>query len=210
MHWSCFTATFFAHYGPQFWVFVGHCRCGFSTFSHSMNSQPIRLYPAMPRTCQPCTACCEGWMRISVFDQPVYPGQACPHLGEGGCKNYPARPQNPCIDFACGWVRGDSHLPDWMRPDEAKVVVLPAWAEWRTFPVDLALPVGARIPHKALKWLMEYSKDSFRPLIYTEQEASRNGKFTGKQMVRAFGPQPFLAEMKSVIALRDSALLASA
>lgn len=99
------------------------------------------------RQCQPCTACCDGWVRINVFDQPV----------------------------------------------------LPAWTTWRTFAVDLALPVGARIPHKSLKWLQDYSKASFRPLIFTEQEVDSTGHFTGKQKVQGFGPPTFQQEMKQLI-----------
>jgi hypothetical protein len=161
------------------------------------------------RQCQPCTACCDGWLAINVFDQPVLPGKPCPHSagpltksGGGGCKIYADRPVDPCVNFACGWVKDVSHLPDWMRPSEAKVVVLPHWATWRTFPVDLAMPVGLRVPHKALTWLQAYSKKTFRPLIYTEQEADRNGHFTGKQKVFGFGPPTFQQEMSSLIAGR--------
>ncbi len=166
------------------------------------------------RQCQPCTACCDGWVRINVFDQPVLPGKPCPHSNgttngainrnaksnaSGGCKIYAERPVDPCVNFACGWVREASHLPDWMKPHLAKVIVLPQWTTWRTFPVDLALPVGARVPHKALKWLQDYSNKTFRPLIYTEQEADRNGHFTGRQQVHGWGPPTFQQEMAVLI-----------
>jgi hypothetical protein len=163
------------------------------------------------RQCQPCTACCDGWVRINVFDTPVLPGKPCPHSsgpltkqGGGGCKIYADRPVDPCINFACGWVKADSPIlmPDWMKPSDAKVIVLPDWTNWRTFPVDLALPVGMRIPHKSLKWLQDYSKSSFRPLIYTEQEMDRNGHFTGKQQVHGFGPPTFQQEMTALIGNR--------
>ena len=161
------------------------------------------------RQCQPCTACCDGWVRIRVFDTPVLPGKPCPHSlgpvskhGGGGCRIYAERPVDPCINFACGWVRDGSHLPDWMRPSQAGVIVLTAWTDWRTFPVDLALPVGARIPHKSLKWLQDYSKREFRPLIYTEQEIDRRGHFTGEQAVHGFGPPTFRQEMAALIGER--------
>ncbi len=166
--------------------------------------------PHAPRSCQPCTACCDGWVRIDVFDTPVLTGRPCPHSGGpatkrgggGGCKIYATRPVDPCVNFSCGWVRSGSHLPDWMKPHEAKVIVLPEWTTWRTFPVDLALPVGARVPHKALKWLQEYSKKTFRPLIYTEQETDRNGNFTAKQRVHGYGPPTFQQEMTALIGNR--------
>ncbi len=154
------------------------------------------------RQCQPCTACCDGWVRINVFDTPVLPGKPCPHSGGaklGGCKIYAERPIDPCVNFACGWVRETSHLPDWMTPHQAKVIVLPAWTVWRTFEVDLALPVGSRIPFKSLQWLQAYSKKTFRPLIYTEQESDRTGHYTGHQRVNGYGPLTFQEEMIKLI-----------
>ena len=158
------------------------------------------------RQCKPCTACCDGWVRIEVFDTPVLPGRPCPHStgpaghrDGGGCKIYAERPVDPCVNFACGWVREGSALPDWMNPREAKVIVLPAWTTWRTFPVDLALPVGNRVPHKALKWLKDYSKLNFRPLIYTEQQLDDHGHFTARQKVHGFGPASFQQEMAALI-----------
>jgi hypothetical protein len=163
------------------------------------------------RQCQPCTACCDGWVRINVFDVPVLPGKPCPHstgpstknkagsIDGGGCKIYTTRPVDPCINFACGWVSINSALPDSMQPNIAKVIVLPAWTTWRTFPVDLALPVGNLIPFKSLQWLQQYSKKTFRPLITAEQETDRNGHFTGKQKVTGFGPPTFQIEMAGLI-----------
>jgi hypothetical protein len=161
------------------------------------------------RQCQPCTACCDGWVRISVFNTPVLPGKPCPHSGgpltkngsgnSGGCKIYAERPTDPCVNFSCGWVRESSVLPDWMQPHLAKVIVLPEWTTWRTFPVDLALPVGARVPHKSLRWLKDNSQKQFRPLIYTEQEIDRSGHFNGKQKVYGLGPPTFQQEMMTLI-----------
>ncbi len=120
----------------------------------------------------------------------------------GGCNIDPTRPTDPCVNFSCGWVREHSELPDWMQPHLAKVIVLPAWTDWRTFPVDLALPVGARIPEKSLKWLRAYSNKTFRPLIYTEQEVDRNGQFNGQQKVHGYGPPTFQQEMAALIGTR--------
>jgi hypothetical protein len=156
-------------------------------------------------------------VRINVFDTPVLPGKPCPHstahsLGLGspargksinaaqaGCRIYAERPVDPCIKFQCGWVKPASHLPDWMRPSEAGVIVLPEWVTWRTFPVDLALPVGLRVPPKSLKWLQNYSRESFRPLIYTEQVMNARGEYTGEQKVHGFGPPSFQQEMAELI-----------
>jgi hypothetical protein len=183
----------------------------------------VKAIPITPQTisntnarqCQPCTACCDGWLRINVFDTPVLPGKPCPHsmgpmsmatkTGGGGCKIYAERPVDPCINFQCGWVTNALDLPDWMQPHLAKVIVLPAWATWRTFPVDLAMPVGHLVAAKPLKWLQDHSKKTFRPLIYTEQEMDRNGHFTGKQKVFGYGPPTFQQEMQDIIAGRTFA-----
>jgi hypothetical protein len=36
------------------------------------------------RQCQPCTACCDGWVQITVKGCEAYPGHPCPHsTGKG-------------------------------------------------------------------------------------------------------------------------------
>ena len=50
-----------------------------------------------------------------------------------------------CINFNCGWVVGESPLPDWMKPDNAKVIVIFNKITWHGLPVDVAVPVGRKI-----------------------------------------------------------------
>ncbi len=45
--------------------------------------------------CQPCTACCDGWLQIVVEGQPVYPGKPCHHSTGSGCNDYANRPEDP-------------------------------------------------------------------------------------------------------------------
>ena len=87
------------------------------------------------------------------------------------------RPQDPCINFNCGWVVGESPLPDWMKPDNAKVIVIFNKMNWRGLPVDVAVPVGRKIPPRALNWLKDFSQRSGRPLLFSEQ-------IKGKRQVR--------------------------
>lgn len=147
--------------------------------------------PAVPRVCQPCTACCDGWVQIVVDGVPVYPGKPCPHSTGHSCRIYERRPVDPCRNFRCGWIVEGSHLPDWFRPDLAKTIVLPGRYEWRGRPVDLALPVGKRIPGRALNWLKQYAAQSGRPLIYTEQIVNPDGTFSRRQKVFGYGPPGF-------------------
>ncbi len=62
--------------------------------------------------------------------------------------------------------------------------------QWMGLSVDLAVPVGKRIPPRALRWMQQFSQQHNRPLLYTEQ-IIENKKLTGEQLVYAFGPPAF-------------------
>ena len=145
------------------------------------------------RHCQPCTACCDGWVRIAIEGIEVYPGHPCPHSTGSGCRIYAERPVDPCVNFECGWKQAGSPLPAWLRPDLAGVMLLPGAFAWNGLPVDVAVPVGPRIPEAALAWLKEQALKTRRPLIYLEQ---RDGDgMQREQDAIAFGPPAFQAEM---------------
>lgn len=149
-----------------------------------------RPKPTAVRECRPCTACCDGWVRITVAGHEARPGRPCPHSTGSGCDDYLHRPQNPCVNFVCGWRIEGSPLPDWMKPSEARVIVLFGKTQWNGLPVDLALPVGARVPPRALQWLKTFAQQQGRPLLYAEQ-VREGGQFTGEQTVYGFGPPDF-------------------
>lgn len=142
------------------------------------------------RECQPCTGCCDGWLQIVIGDIPVYPGCACPHSTGKGCDDYENRPTDPCDNFNCGWIIENSPLPDWMKPDNAKVIVLFNKLNWNGYPVDLAVPVGKKIPPRSLEWLKQFSAKHMRPLIYTEQ-IMEAGKFQKQQLIFGYGSPAF-------------------
>ncbi len=86
-----------------------------------------------------------------------------------------------------------------MKPSNSKAIVLFSQHEWRGLPVDVAVPVGRRIPPRTLNYLKEFAEKNGRPLLYSEQIVE-NGKFTNKQAVFAYGPPEFqqeVAEMTS-------------
>ncbi len=146
------------------------------------------------RECQPCTACCDGWVQMVIEGVAVYPGSPCPHSTGEGCDNYANRPRDPCDNFNCGWIVPDSPLPDWMKPNEGRVIVILSKLSWNSVSVDLAVPVGRRIPQHSLQWLQEFSESQRRPLIYTEQIVEAN-KFQKQQQVFAHGPAEFQQEV---------------
>lgn len=74
------------------------------------------------RACNGCTACCDGWVRIEVKGYEAWPGH--PYSTGKGCSDYENRPEFPCRQFVCGWLLPNSPLPEWMKPDQAKVMVL--------------------------------------------------------------------------------------
>jgi hypothetical protein len=142
-----------------------------------------------PRTCQPCTACCDGWLRMEIGGVEVFPGSPCPHSTGSGCDDYANRPES-CVKFNCGWIIPNSPLPEWFKPSNAKVVVIFNKLQWQGVPVDLAVPVGKRIPPRALDWLKQFAEQHRRPLIYAEQ-IMENGRFQKQQTFFAHGPAAF-------------------
>jgi hypothetical protein len=86
-----------------------------------------------------------------------------------------------------------------MQPNNAKVIVLFDQTRWRGMSVDVAVPVGRRIPPRALNWLRDYAKANNRALLYSEQIVE-DGKFTNQQAFSAFGPPEFQQEMATLAA----------
>jgi hypothetical protein len=74
------------------------------------------------------------------------------------------------------------------------VIVLFEQAHWRGMPVDVAVPVGRRIPPRALNWLKQFAQTENRALIYSEQIV-QDGRYTNQQAFSAFGPPEFQQEM---------------
>jgi len=120
----------------------------------------------------------------------VYPGCPCPHSTGKGCDDYENRPVDPCHHFKCGWILDNSPLPEWMKPSNARVIVIFKKLEWNGYPVDLAVPMGKKIPPRALNWLKAFAEKNGRPLLYMEQ-IEINGKFQKQQELLAYGPPGF-------------------
>jgi hypothetical protein len=140
------------------------------------------------RTCGSCTACCDGWLQIEVRGHQIRPGKPCPFSVGHQCSIYSERPQHPCREFICGWLIATSPLPEWMRPDKSDMIMLAANFFWNGLPVDVVVPVGDRPKRKALDWLMKFSSENKRLLIYQVDEDWF-----------AFGPPAFQAEISERI-----------
>ena len=125
---------------------------------------------------------------------PSIPGTRARTAPGSGCNDYANRPVDPCVHFICGWRMDGSPLPEWMKPNNSKVIVLFDQSRWRGLPVDVAVPVGKRIPPRALEWLQQFAEKNNRMLLYSEQIVE-NGVYTNQQSVSAFGPPEFQQEM---------------
>ena len=86
-----------------------------------------------------------------------------------------------------------------MKPSNAKVIVLFNQHTWRGLPVDVAVPVGRRIPPRALNWLQQFARENNRMLLHSEQIVE-NGVYTQQQAVSAYGPPEFQQEMAELAA----------
>lgn len=144
----------------------------------------------MQRQCQPCTACCDGWVRIEVKGCEAYPGHPCPHSTGSGCDDYENRPVNPCRQFECTWVKQGSYLPDDFRPNECGALVIDSILQWQGLTVDLAVPVGREIPENTLHWLMQFAEQNMRPLIYQQQDP-QSKRYEKNPLTLAYGPPAF-------------------
>ena len=150
------------------------------------------------RQCMPCTACCDGWVMMKINGVEVYPSHPCPHSTGTGCNAYESRPIDPCVNFNCGWIIDGSPLPYWMKPNNARVIVILSKLTWKGFPVDLAVPVGRRIPPRALNWLQQFAASNSRPMIYAEQILD-DGRFIKQQQLAGYGPPLFQQELAKAI-----------
>ncbi len=151
------------------------------------------------RECQPCTACCDGWFKITVAGYEAMPGKPCPYSTVNGCSDYENRPVDPCKNFMCGWIQENSPLPDWMKPNESRVIVILDKFRFSGAPVDLAVPTGKKIPQRALNWLKKFAEEHGRPLMYLENTKLKK-KYTGESTLYLHGPPQFQAYVQSRMA----------
>ncbi len=73
-------------------------------------------------------------------------------------------------------------------------MLLPGVREWGGLQVDLALPVGRKIPGRALQWLKQFSQRHGRPLLYLEYARGPEG-LSAEPRVLAHGPPEFQREI---------------
>ena len=146
------------------------------------------------RNCQPCTACCEGWLDIENPVANAHLGKACTHCKSQGCSIYEDRPQDPCQSFHCAWRQEGSLLPHHMRPDLAGAIVMTDQIQWQGEDVIVAVATGSRIPALTFHWLCSLAHLTSRQLAAVEFKKDARG-FNGEFNLRTVGPEAFRQAM---------------
>ena len=76
--------------------------------------------------------------------------------------------------------------------------MLPGVRTWQGRPVDVVVPVGKKIPPRALNWFKQFAEQRMRPLIYLEQDEG-GAEYAKQQNVVAYGPPAFQMEIGQLL-----------
>jgi hypothetical protein len=118
----------------------------------------------MTRSCDGCTACCEGWLWSEAYGKKFWPGRPCHFKGEKGCTIYHDRPVDPCKNFTCAWIK-DDYFPAWMKPNLSKVLIVNRHDNGHDY-IEL-YEMGERLDSRVLSWFfMEFSAGNIKNLKY--------------------------------------------
>jgi hypothetical protein len=158
------------------------CPCGSGRKFKLCHGAVAVAVAAPQRACGPCTACCEGWAEGEIRGHRMFAGQHCHFLHAGACSIYDERPQSPCRNFECGWLRPGSPFPDSFRPDQVGVIIVPM--RWRERPAYVLLSAGRDPDEALLGWMRQLAQATGSPFFY-----ARQGERVG------YGPPDFQQDM---------------
>lgn len=142
----------------------------------------------MKRECGECTRCCEGWLSYTVNGYKLSHGRKCPFASNNQCSIYTYRPQDPCRDFNCEWIKNtDNSIPDWLHPLLSKVIIEEKrWGENKDKFFWLLVECGQPMDSSTLAWFVKYSMQKNIPMIYADNNA---------RIIRLIGPAEFQKAM---------------
>lgn len=126
------------------------------------------------RECAECTACCEGWLSGIIRGHTMKPGKQCHFLGCNRCSIYEERPEKPCRDFNCAWLKDTKQIiPEWMKPSLSKVIITERdWSGPSVGGISVkskywyVTECGEKIDSSVLSWLIQHCLSTETPLIY--------------------------------------------
>jgi len=108
----------------------------------------------MTRSCEGCTACCEGWLWGSAHGHNFFPGRPCHFKCETGCSIYENRPEDPCKVFNCMWLT-NKDIPEWLKPNLSKVIIVERNHENIGYYIQVK-KMGEKIDSIVLSWFFQY------------------------------------------------------
>jgi len=98
-------------------------------------------------------------------------GKKCHFLGCNRCAIYSQRPQSPCIDFNCVWIKDNKNvLPEWLKPSLSKVIIVEEkWGNDQVY--WKAVECGQKMDSAVLSWLVQHALGTEIPLLYQIEKA---------------------------------------
>lgn len=141
------------------------------------------------RSCGTCTKCCEGWLSGYIYGEWMQPGSPCQFSQPGrGCAIYENRPQSPCQQYSCMWLR-DTSVPEWLKPEFVNAIIDEEVIDGISFIrlVEAGAPMSAQV----LSWVVKYAKLNNRNLYW---EVNNGKNYMGSKefvamMTARMGPQ---------------------
>ncbi len=98
-------------------------------------------------------------------------------------------------------------MPDWMRPDKAKVIAYQVNLLGDGQPqIITAIPVGKTVPPRSLNVLKDISLATKLPLIYVKRFKDKKGAYTEQKEFHGFGANDTQHLLNQVKGLLENAL----
>ena len=111
------------------------------------------------RKCDGCTACCDGRLLLKVFGHK-WVGRPCQFKTDKGCGIYEHRPQNPCKNYRCEWLKDtDFTFPEFLKPDQSGFVMNMMKTK-SGIPYLRAVAGRDGYDKEALLWLVDYGNEN--------------------------------------------------
>lgn len=116
------------------------------------------------RSCDGCTACCDGWLVGEAHGYHFWPGRRCHFVRSDGCSIYDSRPHDPCHTYKCEWLINDK-IPEWLKPSMSNIIITER--DEKGFKYWEISETGGKMPTEVLSWLFqEYVKGNIPFLKY--------------------------------------------
>lgn len=150
----------------------------------------------MKRSCDGCTACCEGWLQIDKGPIKATLGRPCPKLSIGvGCSSFENRPEDPCKVFICSWLKDPENFSAEMQPNQSKLIVQEKTIYGFTQSCLTAVACDKIVPESSWLKLKEIADRLKMNAMVLTFDLDINGTFTSQKTLRVHGFSAFQNEM---------------